>query len=56
MFVIAVQRDNVMTYLLSRVPLRWTDREHAMGFRTKDEARLFAAGIKIAEAWSIEPA
>jgi hypothetical protein len=56
MFVIALQRDNVTMYLLTMVPVRWGERERAMRFQTKGEARRCAATIKIAGAWSIEPA
>jgi hypothetical protein len=56
MFVIAVQRDNVTMYLLTLVPVRWSTRERAMRFHTAGEARRAAVGIKIAGAWSIEPA
>jgi hypothetical protein len=55
MFVIALQRGNVTMYLLSVRPLRWTERERALRFRTKGEARLYAATIKVAETWTIEP-
>jgi hypothetical protein len=56
MFVIALQRGNVTMYLLSATPLRWTERERALRFRTKGEARLYAAKLKTAEAWTVEPA
>ena len=56
MFVIALQRDNATMYLLTMVPVRWGERDRAMRFRTKGDARRCAATIKIAGAWSIEPA
>jgi hypothetical protein len=54
-FVISLQRDNVTMYLLSTFPLRWTERKQAMRFRTKGDARAYAAKIKSAGVWSIEP-
>jgi hypothetical protein len=55
-FVVAVQRDDLTMYLLTLVPVRWGSRERAMRFHTTGDARRAAAEIKIAEAWSIEPA
>ena len=55
MFVIVGQQGTVTMYLLSINPLRWTERAQALRFRTRGDARLYAAKLKIAVAWSIEP-
>jgi hypothetical protein len=56
MFVVALKRGDLTMYLLSALPLRGTDRERAMRFHTAGDARRYAANIKVAETWTVEPA
>lgn len=48
--------EPVVMWLTSLAPIRWGERNSAMRFPSKDEARRAAASIKLAGAWSIEPA
>ena len=59
MYRIKLQRnsggDNPVVMWLCRVsPQAWGDRERAVKFEDKGEARRAAAAMKLAGAWSIE--
>jgi hypothetical protein len=56
MYVIRLERGEVVMFLTTVVPVRWGERASAMRFATKGEARRAAGTIKIAGAWSIEDA
>jgi hypothetical protein len=56
MYVIRLERGEVVMFLTTIVPVRWGERASAMRFATKGEARRAAGTIKIAGAWSIEDA
>jgi hypothetical protein len=43
-------------WLLSIVPQRWGDRDQAMRFATRGDARRAAVVLKLSGDWSIEPA
>ena len=48
--------DNAVVLWLCRIsPQGWGDRERAIKFADKGEARRAAASMKLAGAWSIEP-
>jgi hypothetical protein len=44
----------VVMWLCRTLPTAWGERDHALKFHTRGEARRAAAGIKHAGAWSIE--
>jgi len=47
--------EPVIMWLTSLVPVRWGERDGAIKFESKGEARRAAASIKLAGAWLIEP-
>jgi hypothetical protein len=51
-FVI-VQLGEITLWLTTVVPLRWGDRDRAMVFRTRGEARRAAAEIPFPVPWAI---
>ena len=53
MFLI-VRRVAITMWLVSLVPQRWGDRDQAMLFETRGEARRAAIAIKLSDDWSIE--
>ena len=56
MFVIALGRDNATTWLSSVEPSRWAERDNAVRFETRGDARRAAAAVEISGDWSIETA
>jgi hypothetical protein len=56
MFVIALRRDNVTAWLASMEPQRWGERDLAMRFETRAEARRTAAMLGVSGDWLIEEA
>lgn len=54
MFVIVRRRGAITMWLVSLLPQRWGERDHAMRFQTRGEARRAAASIKLSGDWSIE--
>ena len=56
MYVIRLERGDVVMFLTTMVPVRWGERGSAMQFATRGEARRGAGAIKIAGSWSIEEA
>jgi hypothetical protein len=60
MYLIKLERrssaaEPVVMWLTSLTPPRWGERQRAIKFETKGEARRAAASIKLAGGWSIEP-
>ena len=54
MFVVGLQRNNAKLYLISLAPIRWGERQKAMRFHERHEARLATAALKMTGTWSIE--
>jgi hypothetical protein len=60
MFLIRLDRHisterPVSMWLTAIVPARWGERDSALKFASKGEARRAAVSIKISGAWYIEP-
>jgi hypothetical protein len=55
-YVIVQRRGEMTLWLVSVFPLRWGDRDRAMVFRTRGEARRAATTIRSPGPWAIEPA
>jgi hypothetical protein len=56
MFVIAQRRDDVTAWLASIEPQRWGERDLALRFETRGEARRTATMLGVSGDWGIEPA
>jgi hypothetical protein len=56
MFVLRQQEAGKSLWLISVEPERWGDRDRAMRFETRQEARRAAVVIKLSGDWSIEAA
>lgn len=56
MFVIVRRRGGVTMWLVSIVPQRWGERDHAMRFAARGEARRAATVLKLSGDWAIEVA
>ena len=54
MFVIVRRRSSVTMWLLSIVPQRWGEKNEAMRFSSRGEARRAAVALKLSGDWSIE--
>ena len=60
MFVIKQERKDgagepVSMWLRSSVPMRWGERERALRFVTKGEARRVAVSVRLPGVWFVEP-
>jgi hypothetical protein len=55
MFVIIRRRGEITMWLMSLLPQRWSERDRAMRFETRGEARRAAAAIKPAGDCAIQP-
>jgi hypothetical protein len=56
MYVLKRQHDREIKWLVSVEPQHWGDRDHALRFGTRQEARRAAARIRLSGDWSIEVA
>jgi hypothetical protein len=56
MYVLKQQYGGQGTWLVSVEPQSWGERDRAMRFETRQEARRAAVEIKLSGDWSIEPA
>jgi hypothetical protein len=56
MYVLKQQYGGQSTWLVSVEPQSWGERDRAMRFETRQEARRAAVEIKLSGDWSIEPA
>jgi hypothetical protein len=54
MFMIVRRHGESRMWLLSVVPQRWGERDQAMRFMTRGDARRAAVAIKLSGDWSIE--
>jgi hypothetical protein len=54
-FVVVRRRGSVTMWLLSIVPQRWGDKDQAMRFSSRGEARRAAVVLKLSGDWSIDP-
>jgi hypothetical protein len=55
MYVLQRQDAGNSTWLISIEPQVWGERDHALRFETRQEARRVAVGIKLSGDCSIEP-
>jgi hypothetical protein len=60
MFIVKLERrsgtDPPLHMWLTRIsPVLWGERENAVRFHDKGDARRAAAGIRIIGAWTVEP-
>lgn len=56
MFVIRQQRGTKTVWLISAYPQIWGERDHAMRFYTRGDARRMATATGVSGDWSINPA
>lgn len=56
MFLIVQRRGAITMWLVSIIPQRWGDRDQAMRFETRGDARRAAVAIKLSGDWAIEVA
>jgi len=56
MYVIVRRRGAVTMWLKSEVPQRWGERDQAMQFASRGDARRAAVQIKLSGDWAIEVA
>jgi hypothetical protein len=56
MYVLKRQDGGNSTWLISIEPQLWDERDRAMRFETRQEARRVAVEIKLSGDWSIEAA
>ena len=56
MFVIALRQGRETTWLASTNPPRWGERDRAVRFDTRRDARRVATVLKVSGDWSIENA
>jgi len=54
--VIERDRGAVTMWLASMVPQRWSDKDKAIRFASRGDARRAAVQIKLSGDWAIEPA
>ena len=55
LYLIVRQDNSVATWLTSMAPQQWGDKDHAVRFSSRGEARRAATALKITGDWSIEP-
>jgi hypothetical protein len=55
-FVIVRRRGSVTMWLTSIVPQRWGEKDRAMRFPSRGDARRAATALKLSGDWSIETA
>ena len=56
MFVIVRRRGAITMWLVSVLPQRWGERDQAMRFHTRGDARRAVVEIKLSGDWTIEAA
>jgi hypothetical protein len=56
MYVLKRQQGREIMWLLSIEPQSWGERDHALRFETRQEARRAAVEIKLSGDWSIDAA